>query len=147
MTSSSSQKIKIIVDDQPYSVEIIETSEVTLEVTVDGQSYQVQIQPENQHELNLGAGASVKPTKKAHRAPVADTPEIQTGDLTAPLPGHISEIFVKVGDHVETGQELCVIEAMKMKNVLRSPRSGKVTAIDVSLGETVPYNKILIRFA
>lgn len=143
MTSNAKQKLNIIVDDHPYFVEIIEISETALHVIVDGQSFQVQILPENCTGPDIGA-------KKAAGAPhvitTPDAPENQSSDLTAPLPGNITEIFIKVGDQVEVGQALCVIDAMKMKNVLRSPRSGQIAAVDVSLGETVPYNKTLIRF-
>jgi len=140
MTSNAKQKFNIIVDDHSYFVEIIETSETALHVIVDGQSFHVQIQPENHTGPDLGA------KKAPHVITAPDAPEIHASDLTAPLPGNITEIFIKVGDQVEAGQALCVIDAMKMKNVLRSPRSGEIAAVDVSLGETVPYNKTLIRF-
>jgi biotin carboxyl carrier protein len=143
MTSNAKQKFNIIVDDHPYFVEIIETSETTLHVIVDGQSFQVQIQPEHHTGPDLGAEMAVG---APHVITTPDAPEIHSSDLTAPLPGNITEIFIKVGDQVEAGQALCVIDAMKMKNVLRSPRSGNIAAVEVSLGETVPYNKTLIRF-
>jgi propionyl-CoA carboxylase alpha chain len=64
----------------------------------------------------------------------------------APLPGVIDSIAVQPGDQVEAGQELCVLEAMKMKNVIRSARSGEVARLHVSVGQHVKHNDALIEF-
>ncbi len=64
--------------------------------------------------------------------------------ITAPLPGIIVALKVNVGDIVNEGQELAVLEAMKMENSIESPRSGTVRSIDVSLGATVSEGKVLI---
>ena len=147
MKSNTNQKMKIIVDSQLYSVDIVETSDNTLEVKVDGQCYRIQIQPENPSNSDHGITNAEQPAKQVPRIiTTSDAPELHSSDLLAPLPGNITEIMVKEGDRVEIDQELCVIEAMKMKNVLRSPRSGRIIAVDVSIGEMVPYNKTLIRF-
>ena len=49
--------------------------------------------------------------------------------MTAPLPGTVIEIFVKPGDQIEAGQVVLVIEAMKMKNSIRSTRAGKIAEV------------------
>lgn len=64
--------------------------------------------------------------------------------LISPMPGSISKILVNVGDNVLQGGELVVIEAMKMQNVLRSTKSGKIRAIHVSSGATVAAKDILL---
>jgi biotin carboxyl carrier protein len=66
--------------------------------------------------------------------------------LTAPLPGTVIEIFVKAGEYIEAGQIILVIEAMKMKNSIRSTRAGKITEVLVSAGQTVTHKQILVRF-
>jgi biotin carboxyl carrier protein len=66
--------------------------------------------------------------------------------LTAPLPGTVIEIFAKAGEHIEAGQIVLIIEAMKMKNSIRSTRSGKITEILVNAGETVSHKQPLVRF-
>ncbi len=65
-------------------------------------------------------------------------------DVTAPLPGVIVGIRVKAGDTVREGQELAVLEAMKMENSIESPRSGTVRSVNVSVGETVSEGNVLI---
>ena len=59
----------------------------------------------------------------------------------SPSPG--AEAFVKVGDHVETGQVLCIIEAMKLMNEIESDLSGDITRIFVENGQPVEYGESL----
>ena len=57
--------------------------------------------------------------------------------VTAPLPGVIIEISVKTGDTVKQGQQVAVLEAMKMENVIEATHDGTVTAINVNKGDSV----------
>ena len=61
------------------------------------------------------------------------------------MPGDIVQISVKIGDSVSIGQEVCVLEAMKMKNVLRASTPGVVKSIEVSSGQSVKYGDVLVR--
>ncbi len=63
------------------------------------------------------------------------------------IPGTIVEIMVKEGDRIEKGDEVLVLEAMKMKNRIKSPVSGHVKHIEVKVNETVPKRKLLIEFS
>jgi len=66
------------------------------------------------------------------------------GSLLSPLPGTVSRVAVAVGDRVEVGQVLMMIEAMKMEHPVRSPHAGSVTAVDVSLGQQVDSGTTLL---
>ncbi len=66
--------------------------------------------------------------------------------LAAPMPGLILKVEVEVGQKVEKGQGLVIMEAMKMENELRSAHSGTVKEIKVSPGQTVDKNQPLIIF-
>lgn len=68
------------------------------------------------------------------------------GELRAPMPGRIVEIPVAVGDAVEAGQAVVVVEAMKMQNELRAPSAGTVASIAVEVGQSVESKALLIRF-
>ena len=57
--------------------------------------------------------------------------------VTSPLPGVIVEISVKVGDAVKAGQQVAVLEAMKMENAIEADHAGTVTAIHVNKGDSV----------
>ena len=64
--------------------------------------------------------------------------------IKAYIPGNILEIFVKKGQKVKEGEKLLILEAMKMRNVISSPVSGKIKAIHVNLGIMVPKDELLI---
>ncbi len=62
------------------------------------------------------------------------------------MPGQILEVRVKVGDQVERGELLCVLEAMKMNNQIRATRNGVIAEILTQPGTQVGYGDPLIRF-
>ncbi len=71
----------------------------------------------------------------AHQAPSA---------LDAPMPGRVTAVRVAVGQAVRRGEELLVIEAMKMENALRAPRDGIVHAVHVAVGDMVAPGRALL---
>ncbi len=68
----------------------------------------------------------------------------RSNKVTAPLPGRVMDILVKVGDKVKTGQDVVVLEAMKMENSIASDFEGTVVRIDVNVGDTVAENAPLV---
>ena len=83
---------------------------------------------------------------KAEEKPVEEKKQVViTGNaVTAPLPGRIIDIKVKVGDEVKAGQEVLVLEAMKMENSVTTDYSGKVKQILVQAGDTVATDAVLL---
>ncbi|MGW7195499.1 acetyl-CoA carboxylase biotin carboxylase subunit [Streptomyces chryseus] len=63
--------------------------------------------------------------------------------LAAPMPGTVTVVKVAVGDHVDAGQSLLVVEAMKMEHVISAPHAGTVTELDVTPGTTVAMDQVL----
>ncbi|MDG9683433.1 acetyl/propionyl/methylcrotonyl-CoA carboxylase subunit alpha [Streptomyces sp. DH18] len=63
--------------------------------------------------------------------------------LAAPMPGTVTVVKVAVGDEVEAGQSLLVVEAMKMEHVISAPHAGTVTELDVIAGATVAMDQVL----
>ncbi len=78
-------------------------------------------------------------------------PERKEPDLTklviSPMPGLMVSIDVEVGKAVEEGQTVCIIEAMKMQNTIKAEASGTVKAINVTAGESVAADQVMIEFA
>ena len=66
--------------------------------------------------------------------------------LNAPMPGVLTQLRVEEGEEVKTGQEIGVIEAMKMENSLRSPRDGRIRQIAVSPGDNLESNQLILRY-
>ena len=74
----------------------------------------------------------------------ADAGKLQT--IKAPMPGLIVEVKVKAGDHVQKGEQLLILEAMKMENIIKSPGEGTVKAVKVKKGDGVEKNQVMIQF-
>ena len=64
--------------------------------------------------------------------------------MTAPLPGTITDVLVKVGDVVKAGSEVVILEAMKMQNHIEAENSGTVTSVLVNKGDAVLEGTTLI---
>src|SRR5690606_17296896 len=74
----------------------------------------------------------------------SDTSSVQDDKLRAPMPGRVVVVRAARGDNVVAGQELLVIEAMKMELALKAPRDGKVAAVTASAGEFVEADTVLL---
>lgn len=135
-------KYVVKVADRTYEIEIDDIHARPVIARVDGETFEVN--PEN------GAKPPIQTEQQEAKAiePPRQPARPSTGnkDLTAPLPGTVIEIFVKPGDQIESGQVILVIEAMKMKNSIRSTRAGKIEDVLVSAGQAVAHKQSLVRF-
>jgi glutaconyl-CoA/methylmalonyl-CoA decarboxylase subunit gamma len=147
-------KYSVKVGEKTYNVEIEDIHARPVIAQVDGDRFEVM--PENGIQTGVQNEArKIKSTTE--KKPVAPNPTsaassvhnpaISGNIVTAPLPGTVVEIFVKVGDKVEAGQVLLVIEAMKMKNSIRSMWSGTIGDVMVNVGQTVAHKQAMIKFA
>jgi biotin carboxyl carrier protein len=64
--------------------------------------------------------------------------------VKAPMPGRVVRLLVEVGEDVEEGQGVVVIEAMKMQNELKSPKAGRVVRVGAAVGDTVGSGDVLV---
>ena len=81
-----------------------------------------------------GGGAKAAPRRRSAGGAVAAG---RTGSVTVPMQGTIVKVLVEVGDSVEEGQTLCMLEAMKMENEIKANAGGKVTELKVAAGDSV----------
>lgn len=144
-------KYKITVNEKTYEVEIENINARPVIAHVDGDRFEIMPGDVNQAETKKEASRPAEkksfnpnPSKTASPAP---NPAISGNNLTAPLPGTIVDVFVKVGDKVEAGQVVLIIEAMKMKNSIRSVFSGTISEVLVSAGQSVAHKQALVKFA
>jgi biotin carboxyl carrier protein len=84
-----------------------------------------------------------KPAVVVPRKPAAGG---SAGTLAAPMPGVVLEVMVKPGDTVVRGQQIAILEAMKMQNSIKSPRAGTVAEVCVAAGQAVGHGDPLVRF-
>ena len=128
---------KFKINGNGYEVAINSVEGQTASVTVNGTPYTVELE-----EAPAAAPVQAAPVQAAPAAvqtPAASTP-VATGAgkaVTSPLPGVIIAIKVNVGDTVKAGQEVAVLEAMKMENSIEATHEGTVTAINVTKGDSV----------
>ncbi len=134
-------KYVVKVADKSYEVEIEDICARPVVARVDGQEFEVTPEVAIKHALPKGTGEFKPEAPK----PVPGS-AIRGNELTAPLPGTVTEVFVKAGESIEMGQVILIIEAMKMKNSIRSTGSGKIAEVLVSAGETVAHKQVLVKF-
>ena len=141
------QTYKYTINGTKYEVAIGEIVENIATVTVNGEEYKVEMEPEAEPEKKkvvVKTGAAKEASAPAGDAPSAAAGVNTANALKAPLPGVITEVLVSVGDEVKAGDVVLVLEAMKMANNLEAEKSGKVTAILVSQGSSVMEDTPLI---
>ena len=143
------KEMNILVNGKSYKVEVGDLSSSPAEVIVDGKPFQVEFEAVE----TVGTPVRTAPVKKASApvAPVAVAPAspvvAATGNgVRAPMPGTIVRIEVHAGDKVTRGQTLLSLEAMKMKNAIKSPVDAVVKAIHVNDGQKVQFNDLLVSF-
>jgi biotin carboxyl carrier protein len=135
-------KYIVKVADKTYEVEIEDIHARPVIARVDGQAFEVN--PEDQvQSLSQKEPSLVKPVEMSKPPSISGA---GGNEMTAPLPGTVIEIFIKAGDQIEAGQVILIIEAMKMKNSIRSRRAGKIAEVLVSAGQTVAHKQALVRF-
>jgi biotin carboxyl carrier protein len=103
------------------------------EVVVDGWRVEVEVESERRASLRERASRG-----RAETARFGPTP------IRAVIPGRIVSVSIVAGDRVEAGQQLLVVEAMKMQNELRAPRAGVVSSVGVGVGGTIEVGDTLV---
>ena len=127
-------------------------------VTLNGRTYEVEV--EAGKAMLIDEYEAIAPAAPAAAAPVAAAPvaaapaapaaapaaaaPVAGEAVTAPMPGNILKVAVKVGDTVKEGQLLCVLEAMKMENEIMAPKDGTVAQVLVSKGSTVDTGATMV---
>lgn len=110
-----------------------------LKITVLGKSYEVLV--EDLGEVSDFVNLPIERAPQAAVTPI-DAPVLT--EVTAPMSGTILEIFAHVGDEVQAGDRLCLLEAMKMQNVIPAPVDGIVRQILTAKGDAVGAGELLI---
>lgn len=136
-------KVKVVIDDQAYEVEVEDIHERPVIAKIQGERYEVW--PE---KVRKPTPAVSVPEPTQAPAPVGqEAPGKDLKEVTAPLPGVVVSVLVEPGDTVSRGQELCTLEAMKMKNAIMSSRDGVIASVDVSVGEQVNQGQVLMSYS
>jgi biotin carboxyl carrier protein len=111
----------VLLDGRSYQARVEEGV-----VTVNGFRYEIEVRDPRRWSRQSRSGAHA-----------------QACDIKAPMPGKVVRVLVAVGDVVEPGQGIVVVEAMKMQNELKAPGAGKVTSIAAKVGATAAAGEVL----
>jgi len=144
-------RFKVVVGEETYDVEIIgDQSLAAASITPSLVPAEPRALPD---AAPAAASAPPVPAAKREAGPRA-TPKPAprpagggAGALVAPMPGVILDVSVKPGDTVTRGQEVAVLEAMKMQNSVKSPRDGTIAEVCVVPGQAVGHGDAIVRFA
>jgi biotin carboxyl carrier protein len=151
-----------------YVVELLDLMACPATVLVNGRLYEMAIEPTRTAETAAPASRSsesppaalpvlarVTSVEARTPAPLASVPSAMRTEcgkgvpgfqVRAPMPGGIVCVHVRQGDAVCVGQELCTLEAMKMRNAIRSSHDGIIASVQVGEGQTVAYGDVLFAF-
>jgi len=140
-------KYKVEIDGKTYEVDVEDIYARPVVAVVDGERFEVW--PESEAETTAATVPSVYVPDPTQAAMTKQPAKHDAGGkhVAAPLPGVIVAILVKPGDSVSRGQELCTLEAMKMKNAIKSSREGTIAEIEVSVGDQVGHGQVLMTYA
>lgn len=157
-------KYRVRVDDRTFEVEVSDTQARPIVAVVEGQRFEVWPEtgtaapaPRPRVEENAPVTSHAGPRAMPVPAPEPRRSRRTSGEeaappatagkvVYAPIPGVVESIAVRPGEKVEVGQALCVLEAMKMKNVIRAAQEATVGEICVTPGQHVKHNDVLVKY-
>jgi len=146
-------KYNVTIKNKSYVVEIEDINARPVIAHVEGQRFEVipDINPVGTEVKLEPITANTSKAKKDAKEVISfdlrkQDPNQNGSEMTAPLPGTVIEVFVKTGDIIESGQVILIIEAMKMKNSIRSTRAGKIAEVLTSVHQTVAHKQVLVKF-
>jgi len=158
------KKYKLTVNDQ-YEFQLTAADLASLDVVRTGSHSQHLLDKYQSHNINFDKKDFQNKKYRVHvnnnkyEVSIADSLDLlidamgfelgssaNVSSIEAPMPGLILEVSVTEGKEVREGEALLILEAMKMENVITSPRAGTIGKIEVKQGEAVEKKQILLTF-
>lgn len=135
------KSFKFKVHENNYRVNLLSHEGNKIELEVNGTKYDVKLKEDikTTKTPTLVRSASKRPVE-----PLKVNPSSKKTKILAPIPGVILAVDVKVGDSVKVGDRLIQLEAMKMENNITSEKNGKITDVQVTVGQKVLQNEVMI---
>lgn len=125
-----------------YTVEVGDVSSTPVRVLVDGEPVEVHLEPlDDDATHHPGKGPPDEPSEREVPSAV---PTTSAKTMTSPIAGVIVSVAAQVGDQLVTGDEVCILEAMKMQQALRADWTGIVKAVHVRPGQQVLDGDLIV---
>jgi propionyl-CoA carboxylase alpha chain len=122
--------IKVFVDNEPLNFQLEEKLNTGYKVRFLGTLYEATLRDNLEHDFTQ----YIKIKDKGALGNV----------VTSPMPGHVLKVNVKPGQVIKQGDDLLIVEAMKMQNLIKATRPGKIREIKVKSGDNVSASQLLI---
>lgn len=126
--------------EREVSVEIAQPG--VYSVLMDGRSYDVRVDGDVVSACGHRFEIEVRDPRRSNRRRAGGA-HGGVQHVAAPMPGKVVRVLVAVGDEVEAGQGIVVVEAMKMQNEMKAARGGKVVSLSAKPGDTVTAGEVL----
>jgi len=159
---STTYKVKVnktfevdFTDDHISKIDALQTSSTTYHILQDSKSYDAEVLTNNFNTKNY----SIKINNTIYDVDIANTLDLQiaamgfsvgsskqVNAIKAPMPGLLLDIQVEIGQDVKENDPLLILEAMKMENVILSPRDGVIKSIAADKSDAVEKGQLLIEF-
>jgi biotin carboxyl carrier protein len=142
------KRYRVTVDGHTYEVEIDDPRARPVVARIEGDTFLVDVESGDVLTEPAAGPATLPAVVPAPILTGPPSPGRLAGDhlLTAPIPGTVVKVAAMVGKVVQRGDELLTIEAMKMFNLIRSPRAGTIAAVHVTERSRVSQGDLLVTF-
>ena len=144
--------IRVRIDDHWYTVAVGDLSQSPALVVVDGETFAVEIEteaspappPSRRGRLAGRPALPAGPAPATASPPGSGAPAVDDDILRSPMPGRVMSVLVRPGEALSAGDEVCVVEAMKMEQSIRAHRAGVVKTVFVQPLDSVNANDPLV---
>ena len=125
------RKIRVKVGERSYNVELEDVSTSPVRVTVDGETFFVEVEGLPAIRPKARRLSGLRPPPPATSQAGVPAPRISEKLIRAPMPGRVVAVNVRPGDNVQPGDEVCVLESMKMEQSIRAAQAGVIKAVHI----------------
>src|SRR6267143_6859532 len=136
--------------DRHYELKVLEFAAGGFVLISDGRVFDCRVEgrPESGKTIGVIVGTeryaiALTDPKRLRGSKALDTHTVEAAHIVAPMPGKVVRVLVEVGEQIDAGSGIVVVEAMKMQNEMKSPKAGVVVALNVQVGATVNGGEVL----
>ena len=138
------KKVKVRIQDRWFLVELEETSENVYTAVVEGEEFVLNYMD----SIAFGRPIAEDESDYESVSQKLEGEEVSSSvkHLKSPMPGTIQEVLVSVGDSFKKGDQICLLESMKMQQVIRAESDGTVEDIKISVGESILDGAVILNY-